>query len=122
MLSLLFPLTHAHATFGDLPSSRRGGPIHLPQREVSARTFFNSRIIEKRFTATRREGVETPMYAAPASRATGPHSNNCIHGLASRTKVRASQAVPQTTPQTGRCRRDPIQRSFLPTGPRRPPM
>src|ERR1700719_3660370 len=99
MLSLLFlfPLTHAHATFGDLPSSRRGGTIHFPQREVSARAFFNSRTMEKRFNATRREGVETPMYAAPARRATGPHSNSCTHGLASRTKVRASQAVPQTT-------------------------
>ena len=98
---------------------RRAG---FPSRADAARAPFKSRTMEKRFTATRREGVETPMYAASGQQRYRAAQNNCIHGLASRTKVRASQAVPQTTPQTGRCRRHPIQRSFLLTGPRRPAM
>src|SRR6266403_638092 len=88
----------------------------------AAGAFFKSRMMDNRFTATRRDGVEKPMYAAPASRPTGAHRNNCIHGLASRMKVRASQDVPQATPHTGRCCKHPIQRSFLLTGPCRPAM
>ena len=89
-------------------------------RPDAARVFFKSHMMENRFIATRREGLEMLMYAAPASRATGPHTNNCIHGLASRTKVLANHAVQYTTPETGTCRRQAIQRSFLLTGPRRP--
>src|SRR6266567_6179388 len=108
LLQLSLMLCRKIAAFGDSASPPEGFRGQSPsQLEAVARVFFKSRTMEKRFTATRREGVETPMYAAPANSAIGLHSNNCTHGLTWGTKVRASQAVPQTTPQTGRCRRHP---------------
>src|SRR5882757_9161766 len=59
-IPLIGPLFSYSYSCSQICSDNRCSRVHASD---AARAFFNSRTMEKRFSATRREGVETLMYA-----------------------------------------------------------